>query len=95
MNFDARTNNSPEDRAAFYQWLTDQTVAELQAARDNEEGLHKAVGNYVKHALAAYLTFEEIEDLLGISEPSIMDLAQLSEADEESIVDAFEDLCNQ
>ncbi len=95
MNFDARTNNSPEDRAAFYQWLTDQTVAEFQAARDNEEGLHIAVGNYVKHALAAHLTFEEIEDLLGISDPSIMDLAQLSEADEESIVDAFEDLCNQ
>ncbi len=95
MDFDAKTNNSPADRAAFYQWLTNQTVTEFQAARNNEEALHSAVGNYVKHALAAHLSFEEIEDLLGISEPCIMDLAQLSEADEEAIVDAFEDLCSQ
>ncbi|WP_039913242.1 hypothetical protein [Cellvibrio mixtus] len=95
MNFDAQTNNSPEDRAAFFQWLTSQTVSALQAARDNETALHDAIRTYVKHALAAHLSFEEIEDLLGISEPSIMDLAELSEADEESVVDAFEDLCNE
>lgn len=95
MQFDAHTNNSPEDRAAFYQWLTEQTVAELQAARNNEAALHSAVANYVKKALAAHLSFEEIEDLLGVSDDCIMDLAQLSEADEESIVDAFEDLCNE
>jgi hypothetical protein len=95
MNFDAKTNNSPADRAAFYQWLTEQTVAELQAARADEAALHKAVGNYVKHALAAHLSFEEIEELLGISEPCIMDLAELSETDEEWVVDAFEDLCNE
>ncbi len=95
MNFDAQTNSSSADRAAFYQWLTEQTVVALQAARDNESALHDAVRTYVKHALAAHLSFEEIEDLLGISEPCIMDLAELSEADEESVVEAFEDLCNE
>jgi hypothetical protein len=44
--------------------------------------------------LDAYLPFEEIEEVLGINEPCIMDLAELSEADEEAVVDAFEDLCN-
>ena len=94
MNYDARTNTSDTERTAFVQWLTEQTVAELQAARDNESAIHTAVKNYVKHALDAYLPFEEIEEILGINEPSIMDLAELSEADEEAVVDAFEDLCN-
>jgi len=94
LNYDARTNTSDADRATFIQWLTDQTVTELQAARENEAAIHAAVKNYVKHALDAYLPFEEIEEILGINEPCIMDLAELSEADEEAVVDAFEDLCN-
>lgn len=94
LNYDARTNTSDEDRAAFIQWLTDQTVAQLQAARGNATAIHEAVKIYVKHALDAYLPFEEIEELLGINEPCIMDLAELSETDEEAVVDAFEDLCN-
>lgn len=94
MNYDARTNTSEADRAAFIQWLTTQTVTELQAARDKESAIHDAVKNYVTHALNAHLPFEDIEEILGINEPSIMDLAELSEADEEAVVDAFEDLCN-
>lgn len=94
MNYDARTNTSEADRTAFIQWLTEQTVAELQSARENEAAIHAAVKNYVKHALDAYLPFEEIEEILGINEPCIMDLADLSEADEEAVVDMFEDLCN-
>lgn len=92
--YNAGTNTSDADRSAFIDWLTAQTVAELQAARDNETALHQAVKNYVQHALAAELTFEDIEEILGINEPCIMDLAELSEADEEAVVDAFEDLCN-
>lgn len=93
-SYNASTNHSAEDRATFIQWLTAQTVTELQAARDNEAALHEAIQNYVKHALAAELAFEDIEEILGINEPCIMDLAELSEADEEAVVDAFEDLCN-
>lgn len=94
LNYDARTNPSEADRAAFIQWLTEQTVAELKAARESEPAIHAAVKNYVKHALDANLPFEDIEEILGINEPCIMDLAELSEADEEAVVDAFEDLCN-
>ena len=94
MNFDASTNNSSEDRAAFIEWLVNQTVTELQAAKDNEEALHSAIKIYVQFALQANLPFEEIEEILGINESCIMDLAELSEADEEAIADAFEDLCN-
>ena len=94
LNFDASTNNSSEDRAAFIEWLVNQTVTELQAAKDNEEALHSAIKIYVQFALQANLPFEEIEEILGINESCIMDLAELSEADEEAIADAFEDLCN-
>lgn len=92
--YNASTNTSEADRTTFVSWLTTNTVAELQAARDNEAALHQAVKNYVQHALAAELPFEDIEEILGINEPCIMDLAELSEADEEAVVDAFEDLCN-
>jgi hypothetical protein len=92
--YNASTSTSDSERSAFIDWLTAQTVAELQAAHDNEAALHQAVKNYVQHALAAELAFEDIEEILGINEPCIMDLAELSEADEEAVVDAFEDLCN-
>lgn len=94
MNYDASTNNSEQDHSAFIQWLTEITVTELQAARGNESAIHTAVQHYVKRALDAHLPFEEIEEVLGINEPCIMDLAELSEEDEEAVVDAFEDLCN-
>jgi hypothetical protein len=92
--YNASTNTSSADRSAFIDWLTANTVAELQAARDNEAALHQAIKTYVQHALTAELAFEDIEEILGINEPCIMDLAELSEADEEAVVDAFEDLCN-
>lgn len=92
--YNATTNISEADRTAFVQWLTAITVNELQAGRDNEAALHQAIKNYVKEALIAELPFEEIEEILGINDPCIMDLAELSEADEEAVVDAFEDLCN-
>jgi hypothetical protein len=92
--YSATTNTSEADRIAFVQWLTAVTVNELQAARDNEAALHQAIKNYVKEALVAELAFEEIEEILGINDPCIMDLAELSETDEEAVVDAFEDLCN-
>lgn len=92
--YNASTNSSVDDRTLFIDWLTANTVAELQAARGNEAALHQAIKTYVQHALAAELPFEDIEEILGINEPCIMDLAELSEADEEAVVDAFEDLCN-
>ncbi len=92
--YKASANPSAADRETFVNWLVANTVAELQTARGNETALHQAVKTYVHHALAAELPFEDIEEILGINEPCIMDLAELSEADEEAVVDAFEDLCN-
>jgi hypothetical protein len=94
LNYDALTNTSEQDRADFILWLTETTVLEMKAARGDDEALHAAVQRYVKLAVDAHLPFEEIEEILGINEPCIMDLAELEEDDEVAVVDAFEDLCS-
>lgn len=90
MNYNAALESSPEKHAAFTEWLSTQTVAALQAARGDNAALITAISEYLRAATRASLELEEIEDLLGINEPSIMDLAELSEADEEVVIDAFE-----
>lgn len=95
MNYNAAVDSSPEKHAAFIEWLSAQTVAALTAARGNDVALKAAITEYLRTATRASLELEEIEDLLGINEPSIMDLAELSDADEETVIDAFEQALNQ
>ncbi|RZA01738.1 MAG: hypothetical protein EOO68_10155 [Moraxellaceae bacterium] len=83
-------SSSPEQRMEFLKWLTEQTVADLNKSTANPSAIQSAINVFLERAKAARLSMEEIENLLGISEPSIMDLAQLSDADEELVIDAFE-----
>lgn len=94
MNYNTVTHSSPEQHTEFTQWLSAQTAAALKAARGNKSALESAVQDYVTRATAASLELEEIEDMLGINDPSIMDVAELSAEDEEIVVDAFEVLLN-
>lgn len=91
MNFNANNDHSPEQRAEFIEWLTHTTVTALNQAENDSHKLIAAVQQYLNTAIAANLEFEEIENILGVNEPSIMDLAILSEEDEEIVVDAFEE----
>ncbi len=95
MNYNAALEPSPEKHAAFTEWLSAQTVAALKAARGDDAALIAAITEYLRTATRASLELEEIEDLLGINEPSIMDLAELSDTDEEIVIDAFELALNQ
>lgn len=90
MNYNAALDASPEKHAAFTAWLSTETVNALQAARGDKAQLTSAITEYLRLATAASLDVEEIEDLLGINEPCIMDLAGLSDDDEEIVIDAFE-----
>ena len=94
VNFNANIDHSPEQRAEFIEWLTQVTVIALSQAENNASKLNAAVAQYLNTALAANLNAEEIENILGVNEPSIMDLAMLSEEDEEVVVDAFEEFIN-
>jgi hypothetical protein len=94
MNYNAATDPSPDNRAAFIEWLTQVTLAELKEAQGNSLKLQTAVQQFLTKATAANIDLEDIENIFGVNEPSIMDLAALSEEDEEILIDAFENLVN-
>ncbi len=94
MNYNSVVDSSPEKHAAFIEWLSTNTVMALKNAQGNLPGLQEAIQQYLLTATAASLALEEIENLLGVNEPSIMDLAELSETDEEVVIDAFEAFAN-
>jgi hypothetical protein len=94
MNYNAATDPSVEKRAEYIEWLTQVTLAELKAAAGDALKLKAAVQQYLTKATAANFDLEDIENIFGVNEPSIMDLAELSEEDEELLIDAFEDLTN-
>ena len=94
MTYNITTDSSPEGHAEFIASLTRITVTALKLAKDDSEALQKAVKEFVSDALAANLNPEEIENIFGVDESNIMDLAELSEEDEEIVIDAFEELFN-
>ena len=95
VNYNAMTNPSPEKRAEFIDWLTQATLTNLKQAAGDSDKLRAAIQDYLSTTKAANFDEEDIENILGVNEPSIMDLAELSEADEEIVISAFEDLINR
>lgn len=95
MDYNFVVDLSPEKHAEFIEWLSTRTVTALKNAQGNLPALQGAIQQYLASATAASLALEEIENLLGVNEPSIMDLAKLSEADEEIVIDAFEAFANE
>jgi hypothetical protein len=94
MNYNAATDSSPETRAKFIDWLTLVTLAELKTAAGDTLKLQAAVQQYLTRTTAANFELEDIENIFGVNEPCIMDLAELSEEDEETLIDTFENLTN-
>lgn len=92
MDYNASTDQSPEKHAEFTAELSAQTVTALQQAQGKNAELENVIRNYVATAKAANISLDEMENLLGIKEPSIMDLAELSESDEETVISMFEKL---
>ncbi|MFO1389101.1 hypothetical protein [Cellvibrio sp.] len=88
------THNISHDQMAFTATLITNTVDALKAASGNSEALTQIIVQFYSDATAADLDLEEIENILGVNESCIMDLAQLSEEDEEVVIAAFEDISN-
>ena len=95
VNYDAAIDTSPEKRDAFISWLTTDTITDLKNAQDDSPAIEAAIKTYIERATAAKFTNDEIEDILGVNEPSIMDLAELSDAGEEVVLDVFEAFLNR
>lgn len=71
--------------------LTQSAVSSFQEAKGDRKSLENAMLNFLEKANELNLELEQIENLLGVNEQSIMDLAQLDEADEEVLIDFFEE----
>lgn len=95
MDYNALSDPCPEKRSEFKVWLSEETVATLKSAQGNSAALQDAIQLFWLRGVAASLDQEEIENMLGVNEPSIMDLAALSEEDEETVITAFEKLIEQ
>ena len=94
MNYDSNTDSSPEKRNEFIKSLVEKTVASFELAKNDTPKLQAAVQQYINAAATANLDLEEIENILGVNESCIMDLVDLSDADEEIVIDAFEQFIN-
>ncbi len=84
-----------QEHAEIIASLTQKTVSALKKAEGDNDALYTAIKQFFNDASAANIELEEIENILGVNEPSIMDLAELSEDDEEIVIDAFEQITNE
>jgi len=83
-------NSSTKKNAEIIDEICQTTLLSLQKARGNPHALAQAVVAYVVAAQAVNLSIDEIENTLGVDDPCIMDLADLSAEDEDVIINAFE-----
>ncbi len=95
MHYNALVDPSPEKLAEFIEWLSFQTVAALKSAAGDSQALQQVIHDYFLQATTAKLAIEDIENNLGVNEPCIMDLAELSDEDEEIVITAFEKFTNE
>ena len=95
MNYNALADTSPEKHSEFVAWLSEQTVTALINAQGDSLALQNAIKQFLLTAMTANLKQEEIENILGVNEPCILDLAGLSEEDEEVVVATFEHITEQ
>lgn len=79
-------DSSDENYSAFVQWLSQVTATELRAAKGNPDQERQALCRYYKRGDTANLTPSELIDFLGVSSPSILDMAGYDEEDGDAIM---------
>jgi len=86
MKFDARKEHSVEQRKAFIEWLTTETISSFQRAERDQERLKAAAFLFANRAREAGVADSEVAEVLGIS----IARAGLSQTDEEFVADCFD-----
>jgi hypothetical protein len=86
---------TPEHTPAYSEWLTQVTADQFKTAAENQQKLEAAVKVFITAAKTAGFELEEIENILGVNDNCIMDLAELSETDEDIVIDHFEHLTEE
>ena len=73
--FDNDTDPSDKNYFAFVAWISELTANELREVRGNPEKQKEVLCRYYKRGENANLTAGELIDFLGVSSPSILDVA--------------------
>ncbi len=81
-----------DDYFAFVEWLETITAAELKAAKGNAVVLRQTLCCYYKRGYRAHLTPAELIDFLGVSNPSILDMAGYNEEELESAMEVSDSI---
>jgi|SRR5579871_2473219 len=87
MDFDNDTNPSDADYFAFVEWLSNLTASELRESKGDPERQKQALCRYYKRGERANLTAGELIDFLGVSTPSILDMAGYTEEEGDAVME--------
>lgn len=77
--FDNDTDPSDDNYSAYVAWLSSLIAEELRWAKGNPERQKRVLCRYYSRGLNANLTVGELIDFLGVSSPSILDMAEYSD----------------
>ncbi len=92
MKYDLRQDPNEEHKGDFLAWLFDTTVADLRRSRSEPERIRSAIFLYLHRAYEARIDPEEVVELLGVSDPSILSSAGYTGQAEELAMHFYEEL---
>ena len=100
MDYESYNNDSDpeptsEEYSAFVDWLSEIAASELRKAKENPEQQKQALCRYYKRGERANLTSGELVDFLGISSPSIFDMAGYTDEERDEAMEISSGLINE
>lgn len=89
------TEESDEDYFSFVSWLSELTAAELRDAKGDPARQKGVLCRYYKRGEQVKLTASELIDFLGVSTPSILDMAGYSEDEGKAVFVISDEITEQ
>ncbi|MBC7806465.1 MAG: hypothetical protein H7145_09975 [Akkermansiaceae bacterium] len=83
--FDSDTASDTE-YMGFVAWLSDRAASEICEARGDMDQQKTALCRYFKRGLRANMTTNELIDFLGVSTPSVLERAELTEEESDTVM---------
>lgn len=80
------TDESDHNYFAYFAWLSELTAEDLRRVKGNPEQQKEALCRYYKRGETANLTAGELIDFLGVSSPSILDMADYTEEEGDALL---------
>ncbi len=92
--FDNDADESADNYFAYVAWLSELTAEDLRRVKGSREQQKQALCRYYKHGEQANLTAGELIDFLGVSSPSILDMAGYTEEEGDALFATSDKLTN-